>query len=70
MFDSIFGLFMAILLLLLTSKAHSESDSTLPINQISADSLIGKFSQFTAKLPMPLQFFEVKLLLQGTNIKP
>ena len=44
--------------------------STLPINQNSTDSLIGKFSQFTTKLPMRLQFFEVKLLLQDTNTKP
>ena len=67
MFNSIFGLFMAMLLLLLTSKARSELDSTLPINQNSTDSLFGKFSQCTTMLK---QFFEVKLHLQEIIANP
>ena len=71
MFNSIFGLFMAMLLLLLTSKAHSELDSTLPINQNSTDSLFGKFSQCTTMLkPYAITFFEVKLHLKETIANP
>ena len=71
MFNSIFGLFMAMLLLLLTSRAQSELDSTLPINQNSTDSLFGKFSQCTTMLkPYAITIFWSKITSSRDYSKP